>query len=1168
MSCSVRWAASLAAPWAVFAGNAWGQSQRCPKDHIVSVGNVSPWEAARIELLWKELHGPGANGGDGPLGCPVGAIQEDAGGPLYVWKGVKQQFQRGWVLLGRGDFVLSEVAAVRGLGSWTLWSRGIPGKVVPTVGGVKSSDARVAAWSPGGEVFVTSTPNGGVSLLKCPGPEEYSGDSVSQHGCQQFTPVLDASARPFDAAAHLDERLLAVPSADGFEKRVDALFADWLPCHTPSPRLDDVGETSFAQAMILLRRDAPCPLSGKSPSDEAKAWLSTVAVPEDMLPGTSWDDCLSTRNGELDVTLVQILRLLSRYENVLPRLTIDRLQSIVDRWGVPARKNPYVQPNGDCLGFGAIETENHMLLQETAAYLINARAGRSTASNSDWLVKFLTQIARRDFYEFNSIPYSRYQSKALYLLHDIAPDARVRVAAQGLLDWLFAKAALSGNLDRDHRPFRRSFKDDHVWARDWWGSAATPLTTQASLFIGPLQHAHADIDLQLDEGRDKHSVEALTDPTRYPELGMAPEYVVEALVDAASTRYRLPEALVGWFERRFTSEESNRSTYVQAISHTPKAAEDPSIFAQAGSGAELVSGNRNWTMIAGGTPAPPGDPGPPPASSTLAYVAAGAGGGALVGAGIGAAVGGPLGAAVGGVIGGVIGGIIGAAAPSPVAADLQRNKLWETQAGTIRETTLIPTAVGMDRAQTLRFGRAMVTSGSPQLAQLCVAEGFMCGFDLRMPPHPFPDKGALQCPVSVSIPAALESAFLARSGGVPMNVILGCPLKGDAFLPASQWRIWTFENGMLALAEGDPPGQERFAGAWVEGRDDGKGGHLRVAWNIRGDGYDWFRVHAYTRPVSARGGEPPGGWIEPLPVVGDAGDRTKEVDGDTSIRIPPDADPAASWDILIVGCKKEYFLGIATGHDCVDDKMPRLTVDVGPLPRQTFACAVHPPPPVFTHHAFPSEGTVLEVGSCQGGPYGFLLYYWTKPCPPLRSIASTLRACPAGASDYGVVVVAPSRGFAPDEFRKIIERSMTQFRASGHDYVPGLPATIDVPIAPPVTANGKTWTPTAAPSFHSVSFGWPVIGTTSMFDDTGAPAFFPGLGSDPAKWPTAFGHVTAPDTVAPARVLHNNGNGCFTLAGFATPSDPDPVGLLVDLRDSAAPVVSNRRTSDLASLCP
>ena len=57
-------------------------------------------------------------------------------------------------------------------------------------------------------------------------------------------------------------------------------------------------------------------------------------------------------------------------------------------------------------------------------------------------------MVRRDLYEFNSIPYGRYDLKALYVLYDHAPLAAVRTAAAGVLDWMWAKLAVGENMRR------------------------------------------------------------------------------------------------------------------------------------------------------------------------------------------------------------------------------------------------------------------------------------------------------------------------------------------------------------------------------------------------------------------------------------------------------------------------------------------------------------------------------------------------------------------------------------------------------------------------------------------------------------------------------------------------------------------------------------------------
>jgi len=1160
-------------------------SLRCSDDKIDPGSVATPAETARIQSLWKDIHGPGATGGDGPLGCPVD-IPAVVADPNLTWTGLKQQFQRGWIFVGRGASAGDDALFVRGLGEWAIWFTGMPSIVLPTVSNVGSAEVRPASWAHGGSLFFTHTPAHSVSLLQCPTGQSFTPQSLSVNGCKRLLPDLDAPDRPFDPAARLDEKLLLAPDAAGKGQRVEAILADWLPCHTRPPLNRDVGEATFSHLLIMLRRTTPCPLTTESPRSRAIAYLSTLTFPTDMFPGTSYDPAFpcSGRIGELDVTLAQVLRVMLDHGGILGSATLGHLKGIVDTWGRPPRAIPYITPSGSCGGFLILESENHILLQETAAYLINAMHGRDVALNRDWILRFLGQVARRDFYEFNSLPYSRYQLKALFLLHDHAPDPAVRTMAKGLLDWSMMKQALSGNLDRDHRPYRRLFSDSAVLPRDWWGPSATPVTTAAAILAGPLQHGHSDIDLQFDKGLDSDGRKALTDVTAYPRLGTVPSYSAEALVDASLTRYVVSEALAGWLARRFTDEASNRLGYLQAFSHVPKQKEDLTLFAQGNSGAELVSGNRNWTLIAGGTPAPPGDPGPPPSDSVInvAYVVGGAVAGALAGAYLGTAIGGPIGTAVGTVIGGIVGGLFGGLTPAQIALTTQTNSLWSTQAGTIRETTLIPTAGGLDRTQTIRFGRSQVTTADSQVSRLCVGHGFMCGFDLKMPSRPFPAHDALTCPqVGVAIPPRLTNAFQARVGpGSSMTSVLGCPIKPAGYQVDGNWDVWTFENGMLALGHNDTAGSERFAGAWIEGRDANRRGHVRVVWDIRGEGYDWFRVHAYERTVHATGGEPPGGWIEPLPVVGNAGDRTKDAVGDTSLPVSKnnDLDPEFTppmWDLLIVGCTKNYFLGVLTGHDCVDHKMPRLSVDVAPLPKQSFSCAVHPPPlPPLTFQAPPHEGIVMEVGSCKGGPFGLFVFVWSKACPaPQPSISQVVGfQCREGASDYGFVVVAPSRGMKPDEFRAIVEQSMQVWRRGGQDYRPDRDASIDVPTSPPVVIGASGgWMPTSVPTKHTVSFRWPIVDGVSILGDSAAPGLFDPsrLGAKPASWPTAVGHVLAPDAPgAPSFLTTAGGDGCATVAGLPTPGDPDPIGLLIDLRNVNAPIVRDERSSMLPSLCP
>jgi hypothetical protein len=1164
-------------------------SLRCPKDRLENPGTATADQSATIEMLWRDVHGPGKDGGDGPLGCPIGDARDFMGNG--TWVGVVQEFQRGAVMVGSGPFRDSRAIFIKAKG-WTIWWTGLGLTELPTVKNVNSEDKVPATWAHGGDLFRIHDDGPAVTLLQCPQARIYDGNKGS---CRDLLPLVYKPGGPFDPAARLNRDKLTIPSGTvaDFNERVSAVFADWLPCHTLPPG-EDTGESGFGRAMIRLMGNEVCPLTpvvapgqagaggpARTPAQDTMAWLSTAAYPSEQKPGTSVDDApCAKRDGELDVALASTLTLLLKFDDVLDEAAKTNLLNILDPWGRVARDSPHVTPDGACFGFSLIESENHMLLQETSAYLINGLKGRVTSTNSAWLEKMLSSIVRKDFYEFDAIPYSRYQLKALYLLHDHSPDPHMRQIAHGLLDWIFAKEAVAGNLDRDHRPFRRTFGHDSTQPPEWWGSAATPVATETALLVGPLQHGHTDIDLQFAKGEDGSGRNALLDVAAYPLLATLPEYVTEALVDARMTRYRPSGPVMSWLVDRFTDEDANRTTYVQAIGHPPTPPDDPAIFRQARSGAEIQSGNRNWTIIAGGAPAPPGDPGPPEeatatsVSAFLSSLAAGAELGSLAG---------PLGS----LIGGVVGALVGPSELKAAVTKLQHDKLWGEgggQAGTIRETILIPTPVGMDRAQTLRYGRPANTSETAQVARLCVAEGFMCGYDFRPPTLMFTAQDVTNCNIKITLPPALIAAFQARVGpGQTVTSVMGCPtVQKPGFLEDGNWTIWWFDNGTLALGLSDPAGSERFAGAWITGRTDARAGDVRVAWDVRGDGYDWFRVHLYDTGISPRGGEPPGGWLSPLLQSGDPDDSTKNSDGDVQLKVgatinhdDPDAVDVQTvpptWDILIVGCKSETF-----GHDCKDDRLPRLTVNVGPVPKQAFSCASAPlPPPPLTFFRPPQLGLVTQSGSCEGGPYGFYTYILTMPCPakPPLVLSAPDRRCPEGAMNFGFVVVSPSRGLDISDFNRIVEDSVHQQMAFRGGFGPGITASVNVPIPAAVTVGPGGVVPLGAPTFHTVQFRFPVapdLSAVSIVGDTGAPGFFgsPGLGEPFGSWPTGAGHVSAPDSPgAVSALIENRGNGCFTVAGYPTPADPDPMGMVVDIRRPTQPVIDQTRNSRLSGRC-
>lgn len=248
-------------------------SLRCPAEKIDAGKDATPAEVAKMEALWKDLHGSGAGGGDGPLGCPIGTPTVVAD-PKIEWAGLQQQFQRGWVLVGRGASNGGDVALMRGVDEWTIWFTGLQAIVLPTVVGTSTTQVRPAAWPRGGSVFVTQIPGSDptISLLRCPTNQQFSQSSISMNGCKRLLPdLMTPPDRPFDPAARLDE-LLVVPDVAGKSKRIGAVLADWLPCHVRPPMRDEVGEAAFSHVLLMLRRSTPCPLTGRSPRSDAILW--------------------------------------------------------------------------------------------------------------------------------------------------------------------------------------------------------------------------------------------------------------------------------------------------------------------------------------------------------------------------------------------------------------------------------------------------------------------------------------------------------------------------------------------------------------------------------------------------------------------------------------------------------------------------------------------------------------------------------------------------------------------------------------------------------------------------------------------------------------------------------------------------------------------------------
>ena len=110
------------------------------------------------------------------------------------------------------------------------------------------------------------------------------------------------------------------------------------------------------------------------------------------------------------------------------------------------------------------ESENHILMTESARYLVNQLFFDATGENrydnrsngmTDWLAGWLQRIARHDFMEFSARPYARYSLHPLLNLFEFARDTAITTLAQNILDYTMTKFAVSSSGLRRVNPYRR-----------------------------------------------------------------------------------------------------------------------------------------------------------------------------------------------------------------------------------------------------------------------------------------------------------------------------------------------------------------------------------------------------------------------------------------------------------------------------------------------------------------------------------------------------------------------------------------------------------------------------------------------------------------------------------------------------------------------------------------
>jgi hypothetical protein len=184
----------------------------------------------------------------------------------------------------------------------------------------------------------------------------------------------------------------------------------------------------------------------------------------------------SVDNGDYDMVLNIYIAILYKYYPVMPAKVSEHIIN-----SLMSVRGPLGDHESECENCDPVavipETENHLLMIETARYLTNQLLyqrthdpkfdnrrngkGDDPQATAVWLLDHLRGYLMHDFDEYNAHNYQDMIMMALENLASYAYDGDVRLAARMVLDYISAKVAVSSNDLRRAAPFRRRNEVEH-----------------------------------------------------------------------------------------------------------------------------------------------------------------------------------------------------------------------------------------------------------------------------------------------------------------------------------------------------------------------------------------------------------------------------------------------------------------------------------------------------------------------------------------------------------------------------------------------------------------------------------------------------------------------------------------------------------------------------------
>ena len=336
----------------------------------------------------------------------------------------------------------------------------------------------------------------------------------------------------------------------------------------------------------------------------ASGWAGTFG------PGADGSFSLEGAEGNYDMSEMHLLPMVYRHYHDLTPAARERLITQLLACGrvhrpnvddtFTSRGNPndwnragFISPLGYHISIG--ETENHILMIQTARYLTNQllfqrerdvqydnrrNGGRDRPSCYQLLLMMLRNFLVGDFSEYNAKSYQSETRWALLNLCTYAYDHEVRLGARLVLDYLSARFAVSTNDLRRMVPFRRRFTDVNA-ARTASG------VMQVGLLTGQGADPMAPY-LAMQAGNTRAF--RLPTPLRYEIADPGTDLAMEVLSD-----YRMPPLI----QDLFVNDQHRR--FFQRVHRRPRN--------DVGGGRncdnmEIYASSPSYLITAGGAPAP------------------------------------------------------------------------------------------------------------------------------------------------------------------------------------------------------------------------------------------------------------------------------------------------------------------------------------------------------------------------------------------------------------------------------------------------------------------------------------------------------------------------------------------------------------------------------------